>query len=65
MCIECGYYRCPSNCPNASSPAPYCKCEICGKDIYEGDEYYEIDGHAYCEDCIWNSSKIAGEDDDY
>ncbi len=25
-------------------------CECCGKELYE-DEYYEVDGFKYCEDC--------------
>lgn len=26
-------------------------CEQCGKPIYEGDEYYDIDDHTVCIDC--------------
>lgn len=26
-------------------------CEECGKELYEHDEFYEVDGGYVCEDC--------------
>ena len=34
-------------CPLAPEPKSYGKCEICGEDIYEGDEYIENDCNEY------------------
>lgn len=28
------------------------RCIQCGEDIREGDYYYDIDGEAWCEDCV-------------
>ena len=28
------------------------ECDCCGADIYEGDDYYEIEEKRYCEPCI-------------
>ena len=27
-------------------------CHNCGNDIFEGEEYYKIGYHCYCEDCV-------------
>lgn len=27
-------------------------CENCGQDIRQGDDYYEIGGCKYCDDCV-------------
>lgn len=32
-------------------PDPLTKCNFCGKDLYEGDVLYTIDG-GICEDCL-------------
>ena len=34
-------------------------CEECGEEIYEGDDYYLIDGKAYCPDCIRDMKRMA------
>ena len=36
--------------PECSSPIGY--CIECGKDIYSGEDIWEIRGDWYCEDCI-------------
>lgn len=28
------------------------ECFGCGREIYEGDYYYEIDGEVYCKECL-------------
>ena len=30
---------------------PFCRCNECGGDIYEGNDYYNFDGDIVCEDC--------------
>ena len=27
-------------------------CDMCGGEIYEGDEYYDFDDEVICEDCL-------------
>lgn len=27
-------------------------CDMCGNEIYEGDEYYDFDDEVICEDCL-------------
>lgn len=31
---------------------PNLPCDHCGKGIYEGEEYYSINGENLCEDCV-------------
>lgn len=38
----------------------FCYCDYCGDAIYEGEDYYEIDGCAIHSDCIHHFSKTAG-----
>ena len=52
MCAICMRYPCDSRCPNAEEPEPLCHCKYCKEGIYEGDEYAEIDGDYYHEDCL-------------
>ena len=52
MCSICHQNPCPSACPNAPDPAVFAECENCGEDILEGDDYYEIDEHKFCEECV-------------
>lgn len=59
-CEHCGCYGYHlSGCPLAPEPPIYSKCEACGEEIYDGDEYYEIDGHDYCEACVCGGYKTA------
>lgn len=32
----------------------YITCDGCEEKIYEGDDYYHIDGICYCSECIRN-----------
>ena len=36
-------------------------CNICGADIGVGDEYYEIAGETWCEDCIRDCEKVTSD----
>lgn len=30
---------------------PFCRCDVCSGDIYEGNYYFDFDGDIVCEDC--------------
>lgn len=62
MCQVCGSYPCNARCPNAPDPEVFARCEICGEPIYDGEDYYEIDGQRYCEDCVYDARKTAEVD---
>lgn len=34
-------------------------CDCCGRDIYVGEEYYDVDGVVICENCIKDYKKTA------
>lgn len=59
MCEVCGKFNCPSGCPNAPEPIAVFVCSGCGDDIYEGDDYYDIMGEQFCQDCIDDSRHTA------
>ena len=48
-------------------PVVFCTCDECGQDIYEGEEYWVIDGCTVCDDCLrafaedyfWQNKRIA------
>ena len=62
MCEICRQFKCPSACPNAPAPPVFSKCYGCGADILDGDEYYDIDGDYYCDNCIYECRKTAEVD---
>lgn len=37
----------------------FCYCEVCGGEIYVGDEYLEVEGNNIHEDCFDEYAKIA------
>jgi len=52
MCDECRQYHCPTGCPNALEPPVIHVCAGCNESIVEGQDYYEVCGEAYCDDCV-------------
>lgn len=52
MCYICLNSPCLPGCPNADEPEAIFYCECCGEPIVEGDEYYEMDGYYYHEECF-------------
>lgn len=62
MCEICRHSPCDSRCPNASEPPVFAECEACGMEIYDGDEYYDIDGFNYCESCVRGGYRTAEVD---
>lgn len=63
MCELCLRSPCDSRCPNAPEPPIFALCRECGEPIYDGDEYYEIDGRNYCEACVLNGYRTAEVED--
>ena len=62
MCDICRMHPCHPSCPNAPERPVFDCCEICGADIYDGDDYYELNGHKYCETCVREGFKTAEVD---
>ena len=61
MCEICNKSECSSGCPNSENPV-LSECDNCGKDLYEGDKYYQIYIKGinvnFCEECIDDCEKI-------
>lgn len=52
MCDICHMTPCDPRCPNAPEPQEVYTCKLCGEAIRVGDDYYEMDGEFYHEDCF-------------
>lgn len=59
MCELCRQTPCHSRCPNADEPPIVTRCLKCHEPIREGDDYYDIEGDAFCEECIAKFLKVA------
>ena len=64
MCEICRKTPCDFRCPNAEPLKLVYKCDWCGNEILEGDDYYMIEDCPVCEDCI-DDSKRTAEIDEY
>lgn len=62
MCEICLQTPCASRCPNADDPQIVTYCVKCHLPIREGDDYYDVEGDPFCEDCMRSFRKVAGED---
>lgn len=51
--------------PPEDDEKPVCRCCDCDTEIYEGDDYYEIDGNAYCETCMVDNFRKTARALDY
>lgn len=58
MCDICRQTPCHPCCPNAPDPVAIYTCKYCGEDIVEGDEYVEIDGDYYHEECFEDCAAV-------
>ncbi len=63
MCDVCRQNPCHPRCPYAPEPPVVHNCIHCKAAIREGDEYYNIDGEPWCEDCISNAHTYAERSD--
>ena len=52
MCAICMKSPCDSRCPNAPEPPAVYTCKSCGEPIEVGEEYFELGGDHYHEDCF-------------
>ena len=52
MCSVCMRTPCDPRCPNAPDPPTVYTCKYCGEPIVPGDEFFEVDGDHYHEDCF-------------
>lgn len=59
MCEICRQNPCCPACPNHVDELVEICCE-CGAKIFEGDDYYNIEGIVLCENCI-DKFKMKGE----
>ena len=62
MCDICRQYICPSSCPNADEPKACFICSGCGDPIREGEDYWDIMGEQWCEECIDDLRRVAEYD---
>lgn len=54
MCDICFYTPCHPRCPNAPELQVVFRCSDCGDEIYQGDQYIDIEGDIICSNCINN-----------
>lgn len=61
MCEICMKSPHDPRCPNAKEPEeiPVFVCSGCGTDIMDGEDYWEIMGEQYCENCIDKARQTA------
>lgn len=59
MCDICRTTPCHPFCPNAPEPPVFGRCVNCKEKIFDGDDYYDIDGDIWCEECIDDCRKTA------
>lgn len=52
MCAICMKSPCDSRCPNAPEPPAVYTCKSCGESIEVGEEYFELGGDHYHDDCF-------------
>jgi hypothetical protein len=65
MCKICLRSPCHPHCPNAAEPPRVFICSGCGGDILEGDNYWDIMGEQWCEECIHEAKRVAECEDGY
>lgn len=59
MCDICVSSPCIPGCPNAPDPPQVYVCSGCGDPIYDGDDYWDLMGEQWCENCIDDARKEA------
>jgi hypothetical protein len=62
MCDICQQIPCHPRCPYAPDPPVVYICSGCGCDIYDGDDYWDILGEQFCENCIDDLRRVAEYD---
>lgn len=61
MCMECLKSPCDPRCPNApdQEDIPVFVCSGCGRDIVDGEDYWDIMDEQWCEACIDKARQTA------
>ena len=61
MCMECLKSPCDPRCPNApdQEEIPVFVCSGCGRDIVDGEDYWDILDEQWCEECIDKARQTA------
>lgn len=62
MCDVCGQFPCNSRCPNADDPRAVFVCSGCNHDIYEGEDYWDVLGEQFCQQCMDDAWRVAEYD---
>lgn len=62
MCDMCLQFPCHPRCPNAPDPPAVYVCSGCDQEIYEGEDYFDILGEQFCENCVRNARRTAEYD---
>lgn len=65
MCEICHKNPCDIRCPNAEMPPIVHYCKECGYPIYDGEEFYNINGKKYCSECMESFKKYAEMEEIY
>ena len=52
ICDVCLKTPCDCRCPNAPDPHQVFICSGCGEPILEGENYWDIMGEQWCQECI-------------
>lgn len=65
MCELCRQNPCDPRCPNAPEPAVVCLCCQCGREIYEGEDLYDIGDERWCESCVKGTRRTAEAPDEW
>lgn len=63
-CMYCRKSPHDKRCPLADNLPIFCECDNCGRNIYIGDQYYEIGDKKYCSHCVnegWNRAEVDDE----
>jgi hypothetical protein len=45
--------------PYTPNPPSVFICSGCGRTIYEGEDYYDLMGEQFCQDCINKARRVA------
>ena len=62
MCDVCYKKPCDPRCPNAPEPPSVFVCSGCGDLILDGDDYWDIMGEQFCEECVDSMKRVAEYD---
>lgn len=62
MCDICRQVPCHPRCPNAPDPPAVFVCSGCSREILAGEDYWDVLGEQFCEDCIYKARKEAEYD---